>query len=923
MLYGYDLRGNLTSVTDAVGNVTRFAYDNWDRKVYEQINVEGQTFARAWQYDIENNLTLSVDRNGRATAFSYDEVDRLDTEVWYSNGTDAESGSNADNTIITTYDILNRVHSMADDFSSYTYGYDAQDRVVSISNSGTPGVAEVVLTYGYDTEGRKISTAATIGGVADFLTAYTYTGRDLLASITQTGQGGNAVANKKITYSYDVEDQLDQIARYTGAAMDELVATTSYTYDSASRLTDLIHAQGATTLANYQWTFDSANRVTSFDSLDGLLEYAYDDRGQLLDVDLDGVDLEAYTYDENGNRLSDAAANTYDTPTDSRNRLMSDGTYSYQYDGDGNRIKRTHIANGTVTEYAWDTRNRLIGVTERVSVGGAITSSVQYAYDMNNRRIAKQIDVDGDGAIDQTIRQVYDGDHIALQFEDQNGDGIADATELTHRYLHGMRTDEILADEQVTDVLQAGNVIWPLADNLGSVRDLADHDETTGTTSVVNHRVYDAFGNITSETNPSVEHIFGYTGREFDRETGLNFYRARYYDATVGQFISEDPIGFEAGDANLFRYVGNESPNDVDPSGMVRPTKSNFTLELEKIQRTKGNIESIVKQLQLGAMASKPGEPILIDPNGIEKLEKEIFSYRVSLLGLHEFAARTGSDGASRAVFALPQGQVGGVGIWIGAEINHPNSVYQRIQRHTGQMGNNALSTASNLSTAIQILTYADYAVATVGIATGIGGLAISAGKVAAVAGTRAAATYVAKAVGTAAAVYAVTEAGIYGLELAGASQEQIAVAQFATNLVQIALLHRAQVRAGRIAGTSPTSMNPEQIRFSQNSAGGRGRAAQLRESMTNKGWNGPAVDAVNTSKGVVTIDNTRIAIARELGITDIPVNVRSPSDPLPKSMLGRFGNARTWGEALHYRTSNQRPPLPATGTLASPRLPK
>jgi hypothetical protein len=66
----------------------------------------------------------------------------------------------------------------------------------------------------------------------------------------------------------------------------------------------------------------------------------------------------------------------------------------------------------------------------------------------------------------------------------------------------------------------------------------------------------------------------------------------------------------------------------------------------------------------------------------------------------------------------------------------------------------------------------------------------------------------------------------------------------------------------------------------------------------------------------------TRIAIARELGITEVPVKIRLPSDPLPDSMLGRFGDARTWGEALRFRTGNQRPPLPPTGTPNVPRLP-
>jgi RHS repeat-associated protein len=84
---------------------------------------------------------------------------------------------------------------------------------------------------------------------------------------------------------------------------------------------------------------------------------------------------------------------------------------------------------------------------------------------------------------------------------------------------------------------------------------------------LLNHIRYDSFGNITSQTNANVDFRFGYTGREFDEETGLYYYRARYYDAAIGRFISEDPMGFGAGDSNLYRYVGNSATNFTDPSG--------------------------------------------------------------------------------------------------------------------------------------------------------------------------------------------------------------------------------------------------------------------------------------------------------------------------------------------------------------------
>jgi hypothetical protein len=116
--------------------------------------------------------------------------------------------------------------------------------------------------------------------------------------------------------------------------------------------------------------------------------------------------------------------------------------------------------------------------------------------------------------------------------------------------------------------------------------------------------------------------------------------------------------------------------------------------------------------------------------------------------------------------------------------------------------------------------------------------------------------------------------------------------------------------------------VNPASLRYSQTTAGGRGRADALRTSMGERGYSGDPIDVVKMQEGLVTLDNTRPAVAAELGIKSIPARVHAPGDPLPPEMVGRFGDARTWGEAAAYRTANQRPPLPPSGTTARPRLP-
>ena len=97
------------------------------------------------------------------------------------------------------------------------------------------------------------------------------------------------------------------------------------------------------------------------------------------------------------------------------NRLLSDGTYNYTYDNEGNRLTRTEIVTGELTEYEWDYRNRLVSVITK-DANGSILSTTEYTYDVYNRRITKSVDSNGDGTPDLEEGYVHDGDEIALVF---------------------------------------------------------------------------------------------------------------------------------------------------------------------------------------------------------------------------------------------------------------------------------------------------------------------------------------------------------------------------------------------------------------------------------------------------------------------------------------------------------------------------
>ncbi len=319
--------------------------------------------------------------------------------------------------------------------------------------------------------------------------------------------------------------------------------------------------------------WDAAGELTDFDftSLvgdDGTASYTYDDTGQITDADYDYQTDETYTYDSNGNRTITGYT------TGDHNRLLTDGTYTYQYDNEGNRTARfvDNDSSGTlnsgdtsITEYEWDHRNRLTKVTERSTYGGAATKIVEYAYDYGQRWVRKTLDTDADGTIEESRVFVHDSGQIVLDFQ-KTGTGDAGNSDLAHRYLWGTNTDDLLADETVDDGT-ADDVAWALTDHLGSVRDLVVYDPVTQSVSVVKHVVYDAYGNVTSDTAAGVGSLFLYTARPLDTDTELQNNAFRWYDLSTGRWMSADRIGFLAGDVNLYRYVNNCPLTLVDPCG--------------------------------------------------------------------------------------------------------------------------------------------------------------------------------------------------------------------------------------------------------------------------------------------------------------------------------------------------------------------
>ncbi len=556
----YDTDNNLRSVTDASDNKTRYEYDARSRTT-KRIDPLGSV--ELYAYDATDNLNQRTDRLGRIVETSFDDLDRLTTEVWRN------PDRSLANTVNYTYDLASNLVRIQDSVCDLHFTWDSLNRATQEKVSGPNGLPTSILDNTFDAVGNRLTVADTINGQAGGVNMYSYDALDRMTRIVQTGTG---VANKRVDMQYNALGQMTTLARFADIAGVAPVAATIYAFDTLNRISGITHRNTANAvLDSFAYQYDAASRITRITDIDGPTDFQYDTRDQLTAAahsDPTNLD-ETYAYDATGNRLSsqrhgagyvvgDGVAGTADN-----NRLTSDGTYRYVYDAEGNLLTRTQIAGGAVREFAWDHRNRLTRITDRPSVGGQPTQVVEFTYDALNRRIAKKVDATPADAVDGTITYfVYDGSDVLVELFDADGSGPAPATK-SMRYLHGPAVDQVLAQEDAS-----GNVQWMLTDHLGTVHDLVNNSG-----AVVNHLKYDSYGNVISESNPSVKTRYRFTGREFDAETGLQYYRARYYDAAIGRFISEDPIGLSAGDVNMYRYVGNIPISATDPEGM----KSNVT----------------------------------------------------------------------------------------------------------------------------------------------------------------------------------------------------------------------------------------------------------------------------------------------------------------------------------------------------------
>ncbi len=517
--YGYDARGNRTSVT-AGSSVTGYSYDKANRLLTE-VNALKQ--ATSYSYDKAGNRETKTDGNGKVTTYQHDANRRLKAAIF-------QDGSQY------SYDYDSRGNRTLEKGPSHErhLKYDALNRLEQVDDV-TLGK---IFVHGYDANGNRTTT--TVDGLSF---GYRYDKLNRLVEVVEPD-------GEKTRLFYDLAGNRERLVFGNGV-------TASYEYDAAGRLTLIAYADAqGRPLQSFKYDLDAVGNRLNKTFLDGTVEsYSYDAGNRLIKVSYPGGRTVTYTLDALGNRTlmveqPPAAGRqiNYAYTTNAFNQVTQVQQYdyvnpivttAYAYDGNGNL--KTETQGTSVRSYVYDLDNRLM----RIDLPGGAANV--FEYDANGLR-TKKLDSSG------TTRYLLDGPSVVAEYDDLG-------TRKAFYVNNPQRIDEVFS----TTLLFNGQPtkVYPLTDGLGSVYALVDRNG-----AVVRTNSYDVYGSrTTSGTGPVL--AMGFTGREHERDWAGTYHRDRYLQSVIGTWMQPDRLGIDADGPPLYQYARNAPTTHVDPSGKI------------------------------------------------------------------------------------------------------------------------------------------------------------------------------------------------------------------------------------------------------------------------------------------------------------------------------------------------------------------
>ncbi len=532
---------------------TKYEYDEKNQLV-SYTDPEGRT--ETYTYDVNSNLTKTIDKNGNTLKNTYDYQNRLTEAVAKEKKTGKET--------VHTYSYNAYGDVATQDDSTFVYD-DVSGQVTKETTKLTKN-KDVVKNYSYDSAGNKSAFKVKVGDDTKLSLTYEYDGESKLTSVKDAegnkvagyeyDSNGNlsersvAGADLVTTYAYDYQNRLTKLTNQTESAgviskyqpeyltngqksketsevLDEKgknsAKTATYTYDLLGR----IIKETKTGSEDISYTYDSHNNRKEMTVGNKTTVYQYNQNDELLRTDtLNGETEEnavvIYKNDKNGNQL--ATINRYEIPNDRKNGSYVDIDVTL---GD-NRLNENVVNHYNALNQLTKT------LTKNYKVG--------FTYDAEGLRTSKT--VNGEKTV-----FVWDGDQVVME--------LSEGGKVQKRYIRG--NDLVYADKG-----DETEKTYYVADTHGNVVQLLDE-----TGNVTKTYEYDSFGN---EVNPDKkdENPFRYCGEYYDKETEEIYLRARYYQPSVGRFITRDTYTGESDESlslHLYTYCENDSVNAWDPSG--------------------------------------------------------------------------------------------------------------------------------------------------------------------------------------------------------------------------------------------------------------------------------------------------------------------------------------------------------------------
>ncbi len=536
--YAYDCLGRCIEVTDAFGSVTKNSYDAMGNLI-KQMN-EGTGSTVTYSYVGGRYLASSTDAMGNTAGAAYDSMGNIETLTNPNGGVTSYR-----------YDLNNNLTDeiIGEDYH-VRYTYNAKDLAASKTNSRNQKTA-----YEYDALGRLIKQSDEAGVIE-----YAYDANDNVLTVTETA--GDTVS--RITRTYD---RLNRITLYEDAAGNQI----GYTYDRLGNLVKLTYPDGKAVTYTYDkngsiktvtdwnnrvtvYSYDENGRLVKTKRPDGTIETrAYDKAGRLISIlDKCGdtvVNQQEYSYDASGNITAVKAleSGSLDLGTvastemtyDANNRLLTYNGEEIRYDKDGNMTYGP--LQGKMAEFVYDCRNRLVKAGD-----------TSYEYDAENNRTAV---ITGTKRTEYVVNSQPELSQI-LQSRITDGE-----REETTYYLYGKG---LLSQENVT-----GGYLTYHFNNVGSTMAVTDQEGKVKYSYY--YTPYGEL--LEGEYSDTVPFLYnGQFGVTTDGN-GLYYMRARYYNVDIKRFINQDVLTGtleRISSLNRYAYVEGNPVSFLDPFGLEK-----------------------------------------------------------------------------------------------------------------------------------------------------------------------------------------------------------------------------------------------------------------------------------------------------------------------------------------------------------------